>query len=1218
MKRLIMSECVPQRFFMSRAYGTLLSVLLLACSMTLADDLIPVNTQAVDEHPLPPEQAVKRLRVPTGFQVTLAAAEPDVRQPIAITFDDRGRLWVAESYSYNGSSFTDETNDRILIFEDTTGDGILNKRHVFCDRLTHLTGLEIGFGGVWITAPPCLSFIPDRDHDDVPDGPPIIHLDGWNVNAEHNNVNGLEWGPDGWLYGRHGIKQPSLVGKPDFNNEERVELSCCIWRYHPTSNDFEIVNDGTINPWGLDFDEHGHGFFSTSVVEHLWPLIPGAHYERWKERNDHPNPYAYELMTSMCDHVHWASRMFDKQSRVAEGNAAHGGGHSHCDAMIYLGGHWPNEYRGAMLMSNIHGRRINCDRLVQDEHGFRAIHDEDFMLVDDPWFRAVSMEYGPDGDVYLTDWSDNGECHDRDGVHRTSGRVYKISWGRPRLVSVNLIESTNEELIANLSNANQWYVRHSQRILQERAAAGDDMRAAIRQIEQMCDEAKTPALRLRALWALHSIDGLRKERLTAQLKHESEHVRSWALRLLADREQLGSVDPQLLKTIALSDSSPLVQLSFASSIRKLSVGNRQPFILSLARQRSGWDNANLQRMIWYAIEPEVAADPVRFLNQRSNVSPLLQRWIIRRVCEKTAPSTELLFTQISREASPKQIVAYLDGINDASVESIELTEESELKVNEWTRHTNANVRLASIRLAVKVGGDIFRSLRPLLHDHATDPKTAEAILSGMVQHQTDSLSQDVKALIQTRHLTVQALRAAASVKDATVIDTILATYGDLTDYERSAAIDVLVSRKSSVKRLLSLMEQDAIPASDLSAAQVQQVNALRDRTLSQRLEKLWGSVRSSSADRTARIRKLESQLSSDFLREADLAAGRALFAESCGKCHKLFGKGTTLGPDLTGSQRGNLNYLLSNIIDPGAAVPADFRMSVIVTVDGRVVSGVITKQSKSGVTVRTANETIHIQQDDIDVLRKTSTSIMPDGLVDKLSKEQTRDLIAWIMSDGAIGAEETGFVSIFNGKDLKGWNGKPQAWEVREGAIWCTGKSKEKNWLIWRGAEPSDFVLRMEFLWDQGNSGVQVRSDDLGSWMVSGYQVEVAEQDVMGLWHHSLLDNDHPRKGVRHLMATAGQSVVLKSDGTKDVRREADANRVRQGFREHGWNELEIIASGDKLVQKINGVVFAVVTDQDPKMSRQKGFIAIQDHGKGCRVAFRNIRIQEMDAPSSE
>ena len=203
-------------------------------------------------------------------------------------------------------------------------------------------------------------------------------------------------------------------------------------------------------------------------------------------------------------------------------------------------------------------------------------------------------------------------------------------------------------------------------------------------------------------------------------------------------------------------------------------------------------------------------------------------------------------------------------------------------------------------------------------------------------------------------------------------------------------------------------------------------------------------------------------------------------------------------------------------------------------------------------------------------------------------------------------------VSIFNGKNLDGWDGREGAWEVRDGEIWCTGKDKEKNWLIWRGKQPGDFVLKLEFKWQAGNSGVQVRSDDLGDHQIFGYQVEVARQEVMGLWHHSLLPKDHPRKEERHLMATAGQTVTIVEDGSRTIEQVAEAEKVKSLVNESGWNQLEIIAFGNTLVQKINGVVFSKVIDDDVKMSRKKGFIALQDHGKGCVVGFRKIELKEM------
>ena len=207
--------------------------------------------------------------------------------------------------------------------------------------------------------------------------------------------------------------------------------------------------------------------------------------------------------------------------------------------------------------------------------------------------------------------------------------------------------------------------------------------------------------------------------------------------------------------------------------------------------------------------------------------------------------------------------------------------------------------------------------------------------------------------------------------------------------------------------------------------------------------------------------------------------------------------------------------------------------------------------------------------------------------------------------------DESGFVQLFNGENLDGWDGKPGAWEVRGDEIWSTGASENRNWLIWRGGQPTDFTLRLEFRWDKGNSGVQVRSDDLGEWQIFGYQVEIARQEVMGLWHHSLIDREHPKREARFLMSTAGERALIVSDGTRVNTKLEEAAAVQAHYNENEWNTMEIIASGDMVIQKINGVHFATLIDQDSEMSRSKGWIAFQDHGKGCTVAFRNIRIKE-------
>lgn len=1380
--------------------------------------------------------------MPAGFRVTLAAAEPDVRQPIAITFDDRGRLWVAESYSYNGSKFTDDRHDRILIFEDTTGDGVLDRRKVFYDGLTHLTGLQLGFGGVWITAPPHVAFIPDRDHDDVPDSDPVVHLDGWSLKAEHNSVNGLTWAPDGWLYGRHGIKQPSLVGRPNDPSESRIELSCSIWRYHPTRQVFEVVADGTINPWGIDFDDHGHGFFTTSVVEHLWHLVPGAHYERWKNRGVHPEPFVYEAMTATSDHLHWGSGTWDKAGRMAEGNHEFGGGHSHCDAMIYLGDRWPDRYRGSLFTSNIHGRRINRDRLVRattqggdgslNKPGgpFRGVHGDDFLRADDPWFRAVSMEYGPDGDVYLTDWSDNGECHDRDGVHRTSGRIYKITWGEPKHVEINLASASNDQLVKYQLHKNDWFVRHARRLLQERAASGQDMSDVHAKLRQLFASHPDVTRKLRALWALYSTDGADSRWLIGQLKSDSEHIRSWATRLLVDALSPDEAVVKALSHLAGEEHSWLVRMELASALRRLPVADRFNLATPLA-SGSVPSDPNVDRMIWYAIEPAVVDNPPRALAFATAASQRLRQWTARRLTEDSRDSIALLFAAAERAKKPMVIADLLQGFID-SLESVDtgmILESVRTVVMSLIDHDDERVRIPTLTVAAAIGDEAaVQRIQQVLHDSRQDDASRLAALTGLVNRRASGLADDLRQLIAAGQLTTATLHASRGVNDAGLLQAILTRYSEMSSDERSAAVEVFVGRVENADLLMSAIERKQIPASDISATQARHIAALKNQSLLKRLESAWGTVRRSSADRLRRIKELEESLTPGGLSQADLANGCDLFRKTCSGCHRLFGDGRTIGPELTGANRRNLHYLVSNIVDPSAAVPADFRQATVVTVTGRVITGAVSQRTASAVIIQTANGEVRLRSDDVDELTMSPQSMMPDGLLDKLSINQTRDLIAWLMSEGAVAAttlgpetlnpkpepeelplvillgdsirmnyqqtvltdlqgkaeiqapeencrhsaftleqlekwigdrqpsvvhinvglhdmflsattgkprhdiatyssnlqeifaklrmltrakiifalttpvderrqaaskaygrvvrrsaditrynlaarkiataagvsindvnaladrigtgdilresdgihlsnfgqlvigrqvagvietalsdappaplpDEQDFESIFNGTSLDGWDGKPNAWEVHDEAIWCTGQSKEKNWLIWQASQPADFVLRLEFRWDKGNSGVQVRSDDQGDWMVFGYQAEVAEQSKMGLWHHSLLANTHPKKEARHLMSTAGQLTVLASDGSKTVRQTQSARTVQSHFIEHAWNRLEITARGDTLTQKINGVVFTTVTDRDKEMSRKKGVVALQDHGKGCKVAFRNIRLK--------
>ncbi len=303
----------------------------LALAQTTHADDFPsiVNTQREGERPPTPAEAASAITVPPGFKVTLFAGEPDVAQPIAIDFDDRGRLLVAECYTYTGREFDGDHLDRVLILGDKDNDGRFDERTVFWDKGWMLSSIAWGFDGLWVLHDGTLSHIADKNHDDVPDAEPVVHLDGFTLEAEHNVVNGLIWGPDGWLYGRHGILATSLPGVPGTPESERTPLNCGIWRYHPTRHVFEVVCRGTTNPWGLDYDENGQFFFTNNVNGHAWHVIPGAHYKRMYGEDF--NPHLYELIDQHADHYHWDITGNWQDSREgAHGADALGGGHSHC------------------------------------------------------------------------------------------------------------------------------------------------------------------------------------------------------------------------------------------------------------------------------------------------------------------------------------------------------------------------------------------------------------------------------------------------------------------------------------------------------------------------------------------------------------------------------------------------------------------------------------------------------------------------------------------------------------------------------------------------------------------------------------------------------------------------------------------------------------------------------------------------------------------------
>lgn len=559
------------------------------------------------------EKAAEAMTLPEGFSITLTASEPDIVRPISFTLDHKGRIWVVEAHTYPVRQPEGEGKDRILILEDTDGDGKHDKRTVFVEGLNLVSGIEVGLGGVWVGAAPYLLFIPIDGENDKPAGPPQILLDGWGYQDTHETLNNLRWGPDGWLYGTHGVFTHSNVGKPGASDEQRQKINGGVWRYHPTLHKFEVFAHGTSNPWGIDFNDYGHPFITVCVIPHMFHVIQGARYHR--QAGDHFNSNTYDDIKTIADHVHWVGTRGPHAGNFR--SAAKGGGHAHAGAMIYLGGEsWPAEYRNRIFMNNINGARVNIDHLERKGSGYTASHENDFLQTNDSWSQWLNFRYGPDGSVFAIDWYDKNQCHSPNpDVHdKTMGRIFKISHENDKWVQADLSQLSSRALVDLQLHKNDWYVRQARLLLQHRGANKKVYKA----LKNILYDNPDVTRKLRALWALHVTRGLTEEDLLKLLAHENEYIRSWAIQLLGEDEKFSDAAIERFADMAQHDQSALVRLYLASALQRTDVARRWDILAGLSQRPEDADDHNLPLMVWYALEPLIQVDMKRAVDLAVN------------------------------------------------------------------------------------------------------------------------------------------------------------------------------------------------------------------------------------------------------------------------------------------------------------------------------------------------------------------------------------------------------------------------------------------------------------------------------------------------------------------------------------------------------------------------------------------------------------------------
>jgi len=1128
---------------------------------------------------LPPAEAAAVMTVPDGFKVTLFAGEPDVHQPIAFTIDDRGRLWVAEAFSYPFRRPKEQARDRIAIFEDKDGDGRFDSRTVFMEGLNLVSGLEVGLGGVWVGAAPELLFIPDKNGDDRPDGPPQVLLDGWGYQDTHETLNTLTWGPDGWLYGCHGIFTHSLVGKPGTPSAERTPIDAGIWRYHPTKHRFEVFAHGTSNPWGIDFDERGQCFLTSCVIPHLYQVIPGARYER--QTGSHFNPFTYGDIKTIADHRHYLGT--NPHAGNGRSDSA-GGGHAHSGAMIYLADVWPASYLGSIFMNNIHGARINRDVLAPKGSGFVGSHAPDFLQANDSWSQVINLKYGPDGNVFMIDWYDGQQCHvtDPNRHDRSNGRIFKVAYGSPKPVTVNLRSLPDADLVKLLTHPNEWYVRAASRVLQGRGGN----QAVHESLARLAFQGDTEPHRLRGLWALHVSGGLTPGLLLAHLGEGTAHEVGWKIRLAMEDSTPSSLLLAALLDLARTSTSPVVRLELASALQRMPLDARWPIAEALLVHGEDADDMNLPYLIWYGFEPLATRDTGRFLDLGlGGKIPMVRDFAIRRVGAIGTPEAlARLVDAIGSAADGTTRLALLRGVNLAlkGRRQVVMPVGWPKVFETLTKTADSETRSQATALALTFGDDSARlTLRAVATDPKGDPSRRREAIASLLRAKDPGLATSLQALIGDPALRGDALRGLAGYDDPRTSAIILEAYPRLQPDERRDAINTLAARPLFAKALLAAVEQKQVPAADLTADVIRQLRNLNDATINEQIGKVWGTARPTSSDRAKLIAETKARLTRPYQDSPNVPLGRAVFARTCGQCHTLFDSGGKVGPELTGSNRRDLDYVLMNVLDPSALIGKDYLAHVVATTDGRVLTGIVRGEDKDAITLVTANESLTIPKAEVEARRPSETSMMPEDLLKPLSDHETRSLIAYLASPSQTPmlATPDNVAAFFNGRDLAGWEGNPSLWSVEKGEIVGKTDGLKRNEFLRSTLLAYDFRLTVEvkLVRNEGNSGIQFRSQALADGEMKGDQADVG----LGWWGKLYEEN--------------GRGLLWPQSGK---------THVKQG----DWNIYTVIANGPKVQTFINEKL--CVDLNDPAGARS-GIFALQLHSGGpTEVRFRNIRLE--------
>jgi putative membrane-bound dehydrogenase-like protein len=956
------------------------------------------NTKPSGQPYWKPEDSLKGMKVPDGWEIKLFAAEPDIINPISFTVDEKGRLWVVECYEYpKRTPDGKKPKDRIKILEDTTGAGKADKVTIWAegkdfpagDHPRHngfdlASGIEVGDGGVYLGAAPYLFFLQDKKGVGRCDTIEVL-LKGFGSEDTHEVLNTLQWGPDGLLYGLHGIFTHSTVGE--------TKIDAAVWRYNARAKHFDIFAEGTSNPWGMDFDAHGQCFLACCVIPHFFHMIPGGTYIRQDGRQTGSNPYSFGQLKEICDHTH------HKES-----------GWAHAGVLVLQGDNIPEEYRGSVLMGSIHGCCVKRDVLSERGSTFVAKHAPDFLASADKNFRPINLRWGPDGSIYLIDWHDQNPCHQAapDSWDMTHGRIYKIQRkGAKNEPAPDLSKKTSMELVELLKNNDPWRYRTALRLLKERAA-----RDVAPELEDLLTKSTDDKHSLRALWALFAVGAFDDAVADKALNNKSPWVRSWAIRLLGESAKVSDKMLKRFTELAEKDDAALVRLQLAATAQRLKSQDTLLLIENLMKHKDDAKDPCLPLMIWLALEPRVVGERDHVLDrlkQNATGNPLLLDEIVTRTLRRLVAT--------GKPEDLAACVAFLGEVKDSAVrrKSLEalLTALQNRLVDppaEWKKvlaslqeDKDQEVARLANRLAVN-----FRDLEALARALATaqDVKKPmkeriDAVRDLGLGHPSNAL-QPLENLLKQEHdadLQCEICRSLGTYDQPEIAKAVLVNWKDFAPPVRTEAVNLLSGRKDWAGDLLTAVGKKEVPRTDLNDNTILRIRALKSAQLNKQIEDVWGKVRDTPAELNALIDKMRGDL---YESRASFARGAKVFDNQCRKCHKFEGAGHEVGPNLDGAAR-DIEYLLVNVIDPNRVVGAPYFQRIVKLKKGTVKTGLLAAEDDQSITLKTENDALTVilkkDIDEDDGITISQKSMMPEGLDKAMSVQDFRDMVRFVMAN---------------------------------------------------------------------------------------------------------------------------------------------------------------------------------------------------------------------------